>query len=147
MCKRPLPGFWAPTPVKYALMRIRFKKNAHVSIKSDPPLIVDSKEGSMAAAEDDALADIKNPHDKFFKLVFGDVGNLMDFMRWNLPLEIRRRLDLESLEIVPGSYLEEDFSENFNDLLARVSSGAEESGSIFYSSTRVRMIPTPPGRS
>jgi len=72
------------------------------------------------AAEDDALADIKNPHDKFFKLVFGDVGNLTDFMRSNLPLEIRRRLDLESLEIVPGSYLEEDFSENFNDLLARV---------------------------
>lgn len=70
--------------------------------------------------EDESILEIKNPHDKLFKLVFGDVGNLADFMRSNLPENLTANMDLESLEIVPGSYLEEDFTDNFNDLLARV---------------------------
>ena len=52
-------------------------------------MLEDSKEGRMGR-EDESILDIKNPHDKFFKLVFGDIGNLTDFTRSNLPRELRK---------------------------------------------------------
>ena len=58
--------------------------------------------------ENDEFPDIHNPHDKLFKLVFRKEENLLDFMRNNLPFAILKHLDLTSLEIVPGTYLDND---------------------------------------
>jgi len=77
----------------------------------------------MQDKQDDSqneFPDIHRPHDKLFKLVFREKEHLADFMRNHLPLEILDVLNMDTLEILPVTFLEEEFSENYTDILAHV---------------------------
>ena len=64
--------------------------------------------------------DLTNPHDKFFKEIFGKPELAADFVRNYLPPAIVNSLDLASLEVQKESFVDEKLEENFADLIYRV---------------------------
>jgi predicted transposase/invertase (TIGR01784 family) len=64
--------------------------------------------------------DLTNPHDKFFKEIFGKPDLAADFVRHYLPQSIVNSLDLNSLEVQKESFLDEKLEESFADLIYRV---------------------------
>ena len=68
----------------------------------------------------DEFPEINNPHDKLFKQVFREKEHLLDFMRNHLPLEILEHMDMSTLQFMPGSFLEEEFTANYSDIIVRL---------------------------
>ena len=64
--------------------------------------------------------DLTNPHDKFFKEIFGKPELAADFVRNYLPSAIVNSLNLESLEVQKESFVDEKLEESFADLIYRV---------------------------
>ena len=58
-------------------------------------------------------------HDRFFKQIFTRPENVRDFITTYLPAEIVAHLDLESLEVVSGNYVEADLGEYFSDVVVK----------------------------
>ena len=67
------------------------------------------------------MPEITNPHDRFFREVFSHLEWSRDFIRTQLPLAIVETLALETLDLRPGSFLDEELQQYFSDLLFRVS--------------------------
>jgi predicted transposase/invertase (TIGR01784 family) len=67
--------------------------------------------------------EIPNPHDRFFKQVFSEKENALDFMIHYLPPEILSLVDLDSVEIAKDSSVDEELRESFSDILYRVDLG------------------------
>jgi len=67
------------------------------------------------------MSEISNPHDRFFREVFSRLAWSRDFLRTQLPSAIVETLALETLELRPGSFLNEELQQYFSDLLFRVS--------------------------
>lgn len=67
------------------------------------------------------MPEISNPHDRFFREVFSRLEWSRAFIRTQLPAAIVEALDLDSLELRPGSFLDEELQQYFSDLLFRVS--------------------------
>ena len=63
---------------------------------------------------------VHNPHDKFFKEVFTRKETAKDFLRHYLPPDVVALLDLSSLEYSKDSFIDEDLTELFSDLLLKV---------------------------
>ncbi|HEX4949265.1 MAG TPA: Rpn family recombination-promoting nuclease/putative transposase [Blastocatellia bacterium] len=63
---------------------------------------------------------LSNPHDKFFKEIFGQPDLAADFVRNYLPPAIVNSIDLPSLEVQKESFLDEKLEESFADLIYRV---------------------------
>ena len=66
------------------------------------------------------MAEIANPHDKFFKEVFGQAQIAAEFMANYLPAEITDSLDLTAPELVKDSFIDKSVQEHFSDLLYKV---------------------------
>jgi predicted transposase/invertase (TIGR01784 family) len=64
--------------------------------------------------------ELTNPHDKFFKEIFGQPDLAADFVRNYLPSAIVNALDLDALEVQKESFVDEKLEENFADLIYRV---------------------------
>jgi predicted transposase/invertase (TIGR01784 family) len=64
--------------------------------------------------------ELTNPHDKFFKEIFGQPDLAADFVRNYLPSAIVNALNLDSLEVQKESFVDEKLKENFADLIYRV---------------------------
>lgn len=64
--------------------------------------------------------ELSNPHDRFFKEVWSrkDIGR--DFLRRYLPKEVVALLDLKSLTLVKGSFVDPQLREYHSDLLYRL---------------------------
>lgn len=62
---------------------------------------------------------IVNPHDKFYKTVFSDIGVARDFLKNYLPESVLKMVELNDLELQNGSYVDEKLSEVFSDMLFR----------------------------
>jgi predicted transposase/invertase (TIGR01784 family) len=62
--------------------------------------------------------DIPNPHDRFFKQVFSQKQNALDFMIHYLPSEILSLVNLDSVEIAKDSFVDEELRESFSDIHA-----------------------------
>jgi predicted transposase/invertase (TIGR01784 family) len=60
---------------------------------------------------------ISNPHDRFFKEVFQDRDNVIDFIRGVFPPQIRDKLNFETLDSHGASFVDEELSEVFSDLV------------------------------
>lgn len=58
-------------------------------------------------------------HDRFFKQIFTRPETVRDFIETYLPAAIVSHLDLDSLEIVTGSYVDAHLSEYFSDVLVK----------------------------
>ena len=60
-----------------------------------------------------------NPHDRFFHYVFSEKGNVRDFLLNSLPGKITRMLDLDSIEVIPKSFVDRNLAAHHADLLIR----------------------------
>ncbi|GLI51922.1 transposase [Tepidanaerobacter syntrophicus] len=63
---------------------------------------------------------IQNPHDKFFKEIFGNVEVAEDFFTNYLPQSILDIIDLKTIELQKDSFINKDLEESFSDLLFKV---------------------------
>jgi len=80
------------------------------------------------------MAQINNPHDHFFKATFSDKLVVKAFLRRFLSKEVLDTLDLNSLEALPNSYIDENLEESFFDLVFRCKTkdGKEKLISILF---------------
>ncbi len=60
---------------------------------------------------------ITNPHDKFFKEIFGNKENVIDFINGIFPKEITTNLDMDTLTLDKNSYIDEHLQEYFSDVV------------------------------
>ena len=49
---------------------------------------------------------MKKPHDKFFKAAFSDIETARGFLQHYLPEEVKKQIDLATLEATQGSYVD-----------------------------------------
>ena len=61
--------------------------------------------------------DLNNPHDKFFKSAFSLFEIVNPLLVEFLPKTLLDKLDLESLELDPNSYITDELKESFSDLV------------------------------
>ncbi len=61
--------------------------------------------------------EVQNPHDKFFKKIFGDLAVAKDFLNNYLPEKIMGIIDIDTLEPQKDSHIDEELKESFSDLL------------------------------
>lgn len=66
------------------------------------------------------MADLHNPHDRFFKAVFARAEVASDFLRHYLPPEIGVVLRLDTLRIEKDSFVDPELAEHYSDLLYTV---------------------------
>jgi predicted transposase/invertase (TIGR01784 family) len=63
---------------------------------------------------------IPNPHDTFFRRLFGRPEVAAEFFRLYLPPEVVAELDLSKVKLEDASFVDEKLREHFSDLLFRV---------------------------
>jgi hypothetical protein len=63
---------------------------------------------------------IQNQHDKLFKGAFSHPQHAADLLRTSLPPALLEHLDMASLALAPGSFVDHKMRERFTDLLYRV---------------------------
>jgi predicted transposase YdaD len=63
---------------------------------------------------------IHNPHDQLFKDAFSRIENAIGFFQSYLPVELQERLDWGSMQLQPGSYIDEMLRSSESDLLYTV---------------------------
>ncbi len=66
------------------------------------------------------MAEINNPHDSFFKRLFGNLATAADFMRSYLPSAVVSVVDLDTLALEKESFIDPKLRSHFSDLLFRV---------------------------
>ena len=66
------------------------------------------------------MAEIRTPHDNFFKRLFGDLAVASDFMLNYLPPELLTQIELDTLKIESESFVDPELRESFSDLLFSV---------------------------
>jgi predicted transposase/invertase (TIGR01784 family) len=66
------------------------------------------------------MGEINNPHDAFFKYAFGDKEITKDFIKYYLPKQVTKELDLETLKEEKGSYIDEQLKGLYSDLLFKI---------------------------
>ncbi len=66
------------------------------------------------------MAEINNPHDSFFKRLFGDLNTATDFIRNYLPPGVVAVLNLATLTLEKESFIDPRLRSHFSDLLFRV---------------------------
>jgi predicted transposase/invertase (TIGR01784 family) len=69
------------------------------------------------------LADLINPHDRFFKEALSQHDTAVDFLRYYLPADVTALLDLSTIELIKDSFVDEALHEHFSDLLYAVGLG------------------------
>lgn len=63
---------------------------------------------------------VQNPHDKFFRDSFGRVEIARNYLEEYLPADVRALLDLDTLLLQDGSFIDETMQEHQSDLLYQV---------------------------
>ncbi|HEY6333555.1 MAG TPA: Rpn family recombination-promoting nuclease/putative transposase, partial [Blastocatellia bacterium] len=66
------------------------------------------------------MSDLTQIHDHFFKAMFERSVTALNFLVNYLPQAITRLLDLTTIEVVKGSFVDEELQERFSDLVYRV---------------------------
>ncbi len=69
------------------------------------------------AENTDVTNDLNNPHDRFFKGALGLLIVAKPMIEAYLPKDLLDKLDLDTLEIDPNSYINDELKENFSDLV------------------------------
>jgi predicted transposase/invertase (TIGR01784 family) len=73
-----------------------------------------------------------NPHDHFFRQVFGEKEIAGEFLRLYLSPSMAVLLDTETVELVNTSFIDEDLKEHLSDLLYRVKLRHQEGDVLIY---------------
>lgn len=74
---------------------------------------------------------LNQPHDKYFRATFGEVGFTSNLLTSYLPKGLLNLVDMSTLEPQKESYLDEKLQEQFTDLLFRVNINNKE-GYIYF---------------
>ena len=74
----------------------------------------------------------RTPHDALFKLTFKEIENIVGELRAVLPPELLAQLDLDTLELVPASFIDEELSSRHSDLLYKVKIKFEGSDALLF---------------
>ena len=61
--------------------------------------------------------ELNNPHDKFFKGAMGMISIARPMLVKYLPKDLLDKLDLDTLEIDPNSYINDELKETFSDIV------------------------------
>ncbi len=61
--------------------------------------------------------DLNNPHDKFFKGAVGMIAVARPMLEKYLPADLLDKLDLDTLQIDPNSYINDELKETFSDIV------------------------------
>ena len=62
----------------------------------------------------------RSPHSEFFTDIIGRKENAQNLLKKALPADIQAHLDLDSLQVEKGSYVDEDQRNHFSDLIFSV---------------------------
>jgi predicted transposase/invertase (TIGR01784 family) len=76
------------------------------------------------------MAELLNPHDRFFKEVFSRQDVARDFLQHYLPTDVVASFDLSTLETIKDTFIDQELQSHFSDLLYRVS--LHDSGHNIY---------------
>lgn len=63
-----------------------------------------------------------SPHDQFFKELFSRKDHVADLIRYTLPVDIAKALDLQTLNLENASFVDDDLNQHFSDLVYTCSS-------------------------
>ncbi|MBI1291113.1 hypothetical protein GC173_07695, partial [bacterium] len=63
---------------------------------------------------------LHHPHDRMFRELFTRLDSAAGFLREVIPPAVSERCSWEELQIVPGTWVDEEFNEFESDLLYRV---------------------------
>ncbi len=66
------------------------------------------------------MAEVNNPHDSFFKRLFGHLPTMEDFVRQYLQAELVSALDMTTLTLEKESFIDPKLRGHFSDMLFRV---------------------------
>jgi predicted transposase/invertase (TIGR01784 family) len=79
------------------------------------------------------MSDLTNPHDKFFKETFTRLEVARDFFAHHLPTAVVETIDLSTLTLQPGSFIDQELQEHFADLLYEVqlSANSDETAYLY----------------
>ena len=72
-----------------------------------------------------------SPHDEFFRNVFADVEIARDFLENYLPAPILKMVELENLEIQPGTYVDKKLKKFSTDMLFKTTINKRE-GYVYF---------------
>ena len=72
-----------------------------------------------------------SPHDEFFRNVFADVAIARDFLENYLPAPILKIVELENLEIQPGTYVDKKLKKFSTDMLFKTTINKRE-GYVYF---------------
>ncbi|MCS6907583.1 MAG: Rpn family recombination-promoting nuclease/putative transposase, partial [Anaerolineales bacterium] len=77
--------------------------------------------GEQPASHRQPMADLSNPHDRYFRETLAQPTAARDFLRYYLPTEVAALLDPdETPELMRDSFVEPELHEHLSDLLYRV---------------------------
>jgi len=74
---------------------------------------------------------VKNPHDKLFRENYSDLDNARSLISNYMPEQVLKLMDLSTLEICKDSFIEEDLSDYYSDMLYRVKFRDGSVGSVY----------------
>ena len=77
------------------------------------------------------MADLGNPHDRFFKAVFSRTEVAEDFLRHHLPADILALIRPGSLEIGKDSFIDPELKEHYSDLLYSIQMTTGQPGHVY----------------
>jgi len=78
------------------------------------------------------MAEISNPHDRFFKAVFGRTEIAEDFLRNHLPPDIAALIRPGSLHISKDSFIDHELREHYSDLLYDMVMTTGQDGHVYF---------------
>jgi predicted transposase/invertase (TIGR01784 family) len=80
---------------------------------------------------DENIDDYRLAHDRLVKFAFSDMKNSQDLFENFLPPAVLARLDLSTLKLVPGSFVDTELKERLTDLLFSVTFRSGEKGLVY----------------
>jgi predicted transposase/invertase (TIGR01784 family) len=77
------------------------------------------------------MADLSNPHDRFFKELFSRKEAAQEFLRLYLPPEVAALLDPATLELTKDSFIDPELQEHFSDMLYKITLSQQQPAYIY----------------
>src|SRR3990167_2017190 len=75
---------------------------------------------------------IVSPHDKLFKAVMAHIEVAKDFIKNNYPASLLKQIDLETLTLENGSYIDDELVQSETDILYKVNLLEKEESAYLY---------------
>ena len=88
-----------------------------------------SDDGSDEGLEDGFGESLANPHDRFARWVLSRPENVRDIIQWQLPKNVLKEIDLDSLEQMSSSFVSRNLLESISDLAYEVDLRNQKYGS------------------